>query len=68
MKHIEKYMKKIEAVIAAKDKTGAKSSKSKGLLAPSKSLPSEETPKSDIDVIAIFVQSIRQERKENLNG
>lgn len=68
MKHIEKYMKKIDAVVASRDKTMVKSSKSKGLLAPSKPLSSEETPKSDIDVIAAFVQSIRQERKEILNG
>lgn len=67
MKHIEKYMKKIEAIIAAKEKTDVRSSKSKGLLAPSK-MPSEEKPKSDIDVIAGFVQSIRQERKGILNG
>lgn len=68
MKHIEKYMKKIEAIIASKEKTDVKSSKSKGLLAPSKALPSEETPKSEIDVIASFVHSIRQERKGILNG
>jgi len=67
MKHIKQYMKKIEAIIAAKEKTDVKSSKSKGLLAPSKVL-SEEGPKSDVDVIASFVQSIRQERKGMLNG
>lgn len=67
MKHIQQYMKKIEAIIAAKEKTDVKSSKSKGLLAPSKVL-SQDSPKSDVDLIAGFVQSIRQERKGMLNG
>lgn len=68
MKHIEVYMKKIEDIIASKSKTATKTKESKGLLAPSKPLPSEEKPKTDIDVIASFVQSIRQAREEMKNG
>ena len=61
-------MDKIEAIIASKNKSTMKTKEAKGLLAPSKTLPSKEQPKTDIDVIAIFVQSIRQAREEMKNG
>lgn len=68
MKHIKNYMKKIEDIIASKTKTTTKTKESKGLLSPSKTLPSKEQPKTDTDVIANFVQSIRQAREEMKNG
>lgn len=68
MKHIKTYMNKIEAVIASKNKSTLKTKESKGLLAPSKALPSKEQPKTDIDVVANFVNSIRQAREEMKNG
>lgn len=68
MKHIENYMKKIEDIITSRSNTTTKTKESKGLLSPSKALPSKEQPKTDIDVIANFVQSIRQAREEMKNG
>jgi hypothetical protein len=68
MEHIKSYMTKIEAMIASKEEKPTKSSKNKGLLAPSKPLTSEEKPKTEMDVIANMVYSIRQERKGMLNG
>lgn len=68
MEHIKKYMAKIESMIASKEGIASKSSKNKGLLAPSKPLTSEEKPKTEMDVIANMVYSIRQERKGMLNG
>jgi hypothetical protein len=68
MKHIQNYVDKIEAIIASKNNTKAKTKEAKGLLAPSKTLPSKEQPKTDMDVIASFVQSIRQAREEMKNG
>jgi hypothetical protein len=68
MKHIKTYMNKIEALIASKNKSTLKTKESKGLLAPSKALPSKEQPKTDIDVVANFVNSIRQAREEMKNG
>lgn len=61
-------MVKIESMIASKEEKPTKSSKNKGLLAPSKPLTSEEKPKTEMDVIANMVYSIRQERKGMLNG
>jgi hypothetical protein len=68
MEHIKNYMVKIESMIASKEEKPTKSSKNKGLLAPSKPLTSEEKPKTEMDVIANMVYSIRQERKGMLNG
>jgi len=68
MEHIKNYMTKIESMIASKEEKPNKSSKNKGLLAPSKPLTSEEKPKTEMDVIANMVYSIRQERKGMLNG
>jgi len=68
MEHIKSYMTKIEAMIASKEEKPTKSSKNKGLLTPSKPLTSEEKPKTEMDVIANMVYSIRQERKGMLNG
>jgi hypothetical protein len=68
MEHIKNYMAKIEAMIASREDKSTKSSKNKGLLAPSKPLTSEEKPKNEMDVIANMVYSIRQERKGMLNG
>lgn len=68
MKHIKTYMNKIEALIASKNKSTLKTKESKGLLVPSKALPSKEQPKTDIDVVANFVNSIRQAREEMKNG
>jgi hypothetical protein len=68
MQHIKKYMSKIDAIIASRIKATTKTKGSKGLLAPSKTLPSDEQQKTDMDVIASFVQSIRQSREEMKNG
>lgn len=68
MKHIKSYMKKIEDIIASKTKTTTKTKEVKGLLSPSKTLPSKEQSKTEIDVIVSFVQSIRQAREEMKNG
>lgn len=68
MKHIKNYMKKIEAIISSSNKSTTKTKDSKGLLSPSKALPSEKQPKTEIDVIVNFVQSIRQAREEMKNG
>lgn len=68
MKHIKDYMNKIEDIIASKNKTTTKTKEAKGLLSPSKTLPSKEQSKTEIDVIASFVQSIRQAREEMKNG
>lgn len=68
MEQIKNYMKKIESMIALKEGSQSKSSKNKGLLAPSKPLTSEEKSKNELDVIANMVYSIRQERKGMLNG
>jgi len=68
MEHIKVYMRKIESMIADKDEKTNKSSKNKGLLAPSKPLSSEEKSTNELDVIANIVHTIRQERKGILNG
>lgn len=68
MEHIKNYMTKIESMIASKEEKPNKSSKNKGLLTPSKPLTSEQKPKTEMDVIANMVYSIRQERKGMLNG
>lgn len=68
MEHIKNYMAKIEAMVASKEEKPTKSSKNKGLLAPSKPLTSNEKPKNELDVIASMVYNIRQERKGMLNG
>lgn len=68
MQHIKNYINKIDSIIASRSKASAKTKDSKGLLAPSKTLPSKEQPKTDMDVIASFVQSIRKSREEMKNG
>lgn len=68
MQHIKNYIAKIDAIIASRNKTATKTKESKGLLTPSKTLPSKEQPKTDMDVIASFVQSIRKSREEMKNG
>lgn len=68
MQHIKNYMKKIESIVALRNSTSAKTKDGKGLLSPSKTLPSKEQPKTDIDVIASFVQNIRKSREEMKNG
>ena len=65
MKHIQNYWNKVESAIALKTKS---SPKNKGLLTPSKSLASKDQPKTELDVIINFVQSIRQSREEMKNG
>jgi hypothetical protein len=68
MKHIKNYMVKIEDIIASQTKSSAKDKRSKGLLGSSKNTLSKDKPKTEIDVIAGFVQSIRQAREEMKNG
>ena len=68
MQHIKNYVRKIDAIIDSRNKSMTKTKDSKGLLAPSKTLPSEEQPKTEMDVIASFVQSIRKSREEMKNG
>lgn len=68
MQHIKNYVKKIDSIIASRNNVTTKTKESKGLLAPSKTLPSKEQPKTDVDVIASFVQSIRRSREEMKNG
>lgn len=68
MEHIKVYVAKIESMIASKEGNQTKTSKNKGLLAPSKPTSSEEKSKTEMDVIASMVYSIRQERKGVLNG
>jgi hypothetical protein len=68
MQHIKNYIAKIDAIIASQSKATTKIKDSKGLLTPSKTLPSKEQPKTDMDVIASFVKSIRKSREEMKNG
>ena len=65
MKHIQNYWNKIENVLASKTKAGPRN---KGLLAPSKSSISKDQPKTELDIIVNFVESIRQSREEMKNG
>jgi hypothetical protein len=66
MQHIKNYMSKIEDIISSREKGTTKTKEAKGLLAPTK--PSESSQKNELDVIASFVQSIRQSREEMKNG
>lgn len=66
MQHIKNYMSKIEAIISSREKGTKKTKEAKGFLAPTK--PSESSQKNELDVIASFVQSIRQSREEIKNG
>lgn len=68
MEHIKNYMIKIEKMIASMEDKPSKGTKNKGLLMPSKPLKSEEKPKTELDIIANMVYSIRQERKGVING
>jgi hypothetical protein len=68
MKHIKNFVNKINGIIEARDKSSSKIKQSKGLLSPSKEMASIDQPKTEIDVIATFVQSIRQAREEIKNG
>jgi len=65
MKHIQNYWNKVESAIASKTKAVPKN---KGLLAPSKSSMSKDQPKTELDIIVNFVESIRQSREEMKNG
>jgi hypothetical protein len=62
MKHIKSYWSKIESAVASKSNTAPKG---RGLLASSKP---KDQPKTEMDVIVGFVQSIRQSREEIKNG
>jgi hypothetical protein len=62
MKHIKNYWNKIESAVTSKSNT---SPKGRGLLASSKP---KDQPKTELDVIVGFVQSIRQSREEMKNG
>jgi len=62
MKHIKSYWNKIENAVTSKSNT---SPKGRGLLASSKP---KDQPKTEMDVIVNFVQSIRQSREEMKNG
>lgn len=66
MQHIKNYMNKVEALISSREKGTKKTKEAKGLLAPTK--PSESSQKTEMDVVASFVQSIRQSREEMKNG
>jgi hypothetical protein len=68
MQHIKNYIRKIDTIIASRNNATTKTKDSKGLLTPSKTLPSKEQPKTDMDVIVSFVQSIRKSREEMKNG
>jgi len=66
MQYVKNYVDKIEALISAKEKGVKKTKEAKGLLTPKKS--SATSQQSELDVIAAFVQSIRQSREEMKNG
>jgi hypothetical protein len=66
MKHIKNYIDKIEGIISSKEKGANKTKEAKGLLAPTK--PSASSPRTELDIIVNFVQSIRQSREEIKNG
>ncbi len=66
MQHIKNYIDKIEALISSKEKGAKKSKEAKGLLAPTKPLASSQ--QTELDIVASFVQSIRQSREEMKNG
>ena len=62
MKHIKSYWSKIESAVDSKSNTAPKG---RGLLASPKP---KDQPKTEMDVIVNFVQSIRQSREEIKNG
>jgi hypothetical protein len=66
MQHIKNYIDKIEALISSKEKGANKNKEVKGLLAPTK--PSASSQQTELDIVASFVQSIRQSREEMKNG
>jgi len=59
-------MNKIEALISSREKGTKKTKEARGLLAPTK--PSASSQKTELDIVASFVQSIRQSREEMKNG
>jgi hypothetical protein len=66
MQHIKNYMNKIEDLISSREKEAKKTKEVKGLLTPVKS--STPSQKTELDIVASFVQSIRQTREEMNNG
>jgi hypothetical protein len=66
MQHIKNYMDKIEALISSKEKGAKKTKEAKGLLSSTK--PSASSQQTELDIVASFVQSIRQSREEMKNG
>lgn len=70
MKHIQSYYNKIDSFLAQKSNKKQRASKAaKGLLAPSSTSSSEEKKKkNDMEVVAEFVQGIRDAKKEMLHG
>jgi hypothetical protein len=66
MQHIKNYMNKIEALISSREKGTKKTKEAKGLLSPTK--PSASSQQTELDIVANFVQSIRQSREEMKNG
>jgi hypothetical protein len=66
MQHIKNYIDKIEALVSSREKGAKKTKEAKGLLAPTK--PSASSQQTELDIVASFVQSIRQSREEMKNG
>lgn len=70
MKHIEAYYNKVNSLLKAKSskKPAAKKS-ARGLLAPLREKsPDKKKKKEDIEIIADYVQGIRDAKEEMLNG
>lgn len=69
MKHIKNYYAKIEAILAAR-KGSKRVVKGTGLAAPTGSMKPKEDgkDKKDLEVIADYVQGIREAREELLNA
>ena len=65
MQHIKDYVSKVETILASQNKD-TKKTKGAGLLASTKSM--QPKTKSEIDIIANFVQGIRTAKQEMTNG
>lgn len=70
MKHIKVYLNKVEAILKNRSTKETKPvKKSEGFLQTMyKQEDTSKKKKSDLDIIADFVQGIRDSKKEVLNG
>lgn len=69
MKHIQSYYNKVDTLLKVRaDKKVSSKKRGKGLLAPSMASPKETKKKTDIELIADFVQGIRDAKQEMMNG